>query len=287
MQEITRVEQLKQVLDEVRCSGRSIGFVPTMGYLHQGHLALVGAAREESDLVVLSIYVNPAQFGADEDLDRYPRDQARDLRMAEAASVDIVFAPTDEEMYPGGLKNQCVWVDPGTLAESLCGASRPGHFRGVATVVAKLFSMVAPQRAYFGQKDAQQAIIVSRMVRDLGMPIEVRTLPTVREPDGLALSSRNVYLCDEERGQAAGLKASLDRALAAFRDGERDARSLKGTVLAHLLETAPVAGVDYVDVVDLETLTPIDGQIEGDALLALAVYFGQTRLIDNVVLRTV
>jgi pantoate--beta-alanine ligase len=247
MKVIRRIGELPKGLD-------SVGLVPTMGAFHEGHLSLFAAAREENDVVVASLFVNPAQFGPGEDLDRYPRDEERDVRLAQKAGVDILFAPTKEELYPKGYDT---WVDVGELGRRLEGEFRPGHFRGVATVCLKLFNIVRPQRAYFGQKDAQQAAVVKQMVSDLNLEVEIRVLPTVRDEDGLALSSRNAYLSPEER-QAA---LALPRALAT--KDPTQARNLLGGL-----------DVDYVEVADLD----------GQRVLAAAVRVGKTRLIDNIIL---
>ncbi len=281
MQEVFQAQALRKAIMEARVKGASIGFVATMGYLHAGHLKLVEAARSENDLVVLSIYVNPTQFGPAEDFDRYPRDLERDRALAAAAGVDILFLPDAAEMYPDGPKAQTVWVDPGSLAENLCGASRPGHFRGVATVVAKLFHLVAPDAAYFGQKDGQQAVIIQQVARQLSFPIVVRLVPTVREDDGLALSSRNVFLTPEERAQASVLSQALAAARQAMEAGERESESIE-RVLRATVASASLARLEYAALVDLSTLQPVSGIVTGDALLALAVYFGHTRLIDNM-----
>jgi pantoate--beta-alanine ligase len=239
---------------ELPHGSESVGLVPTMGAFHRGHLALFAAARAENDIVVASLFVNPAQFGAGEDLDRYPRDEERDARLAEEAGVDILFAPTAEEMYPDGFGT---WVDVGELGERLEGEFRRGHFRGVATVCLKLFNIVRPHRAYFGQKDAQQAAVVKQLVRDLNLDLEIRVVPTVRDPDGLALSSRNAYLSPEEREAALALPRAL-----ATKDPQLARDLLRG------LE------VDYVEVAELN----------GQKVLAAAVHIGKTRLIDNVIL---
>ncbi|MBV9278505.1 MAG: pantoate--beta-alanine ligase [Chloroflexi bacterium] len=283
MKEVVTAASLSDAVRQARCAGRSVGLVPTMGYLHVGHLRLAARARAENDLVVMSVFVNPTQFGPNEDFERYPRDLERDRRLAAAAGVDLLFTPDLETIYPGGPEAQAVWVEPGPLAEHLCGASRPGHFRGVATVVAKLLNLVQPDRAYFGQKDAQQAIILTRMARDLAFPVEVRVVETVREPDGLALSSRNVYLSAAERAQAIVLHRALQLARSMVEAGERDAQVLEGGMRRCIAEAAPLARIDYVTVADLQTLRPVRGALTGDALIALAVYFGPTRLIDNEV----
>ncbi len=262
-----------------RRSGRQVGFVPTMGYLHEGHIALVRMARSRSDVVVVSIFVNPTQFGPNEDYAHYPRDLARDEKLCREAGADIIFCPTEAEIYAA---DHSVNVAEESLSGFLCGASRPGHFRGVCTVVAKLFNLVLPDLAVFGAKDAQQIRIIRRMVRDLGFPVEIVEGATVRQPDGLALSSRNALLTPDERTQATALRRSLDLAEKMYGSGERDAdeivREMK-KVIAH----APAARIDYVQVVDNETLQPVIA-IERPVLVALAVNFSKTRLIDNTVL---
>jgi pantoate--beta-alanine ligase len=258
----------------------SVGLVPTMGYLHEGHLSLARRARTECDHVVASIFVNPTQFGPAEDYQRYPRDPERDLRLLEGEGTDVVFMPTAEDMYPSGYDT---WVEVGTsLTDRLEGAARPGHLRGVTTVVAKLFEIVRPQRAYFGQKDAQQLAVVRRMAADLDMGIEVVGLPTVREPDGLAMSSRNAYLSPAEREAAAVLWRSLRRARELFEGGERRAEAMRKAMRAVLAEE-PLAQVEYVSVADPGTLQEQE-TIAGPALVSLAVRMGRTRLIDNIVL---
>jgi len=283
MDEIKTTRELRQRVRVERCRGSSIGLVPTMGYLHEGHLALVRKARFENDLLVLSIFVNPTQFAPGEDLDRYPRDLERDRSLAKQTAVDLLFLPDAEEMYPRGADAQTVWVDPGMLALHLDGASRPGHFKAVSTIVAKLFNIVEPDRAYFGQKDAQQAAIVERMVADLAFPIQISVVPTVREEDGLALSSRNVYLNEQERKQAGALHRALLLAKQQIASGERDASKLQFAVHELVRREAPLARLEFVEIVDLSTLRPTS-RIDGDALLALALYFGDTRLIDNLII---
>jgi|SRR5579884_2989922 len=255
-----------------------------MGFLHAGHLALVNRARSETDFVAVSIYVNPAQFGPTEDFDRYPRDVERDRRLLSDAGVDALFLPNDAAMYPGGPGGQSVWVDPGGVAAGLEGESRPGHFRGVATVVAKLFNMVQPDRAYFGQKDAQQVAVIRRMVRDLAYAIEIRVVETVREPDGLALSSRNVLLDPARRGEAAELCRALNLGRKAFRHGERSPSRVETLVVGHLNRAVRLGTIDYVRVADPETMLPRADDIHEGDLLAMAVRFGPVRLIDNVIL---
>ncbi len=260
-------------------AGGSIGFVPTMGYLHDGHLALVRRAHAENDMVVVSIFVNPLQFGPHEDYARYPRDLERDLRLLEPEGVAIVFAPSVEEIYPPDFSTAVVVRGP--LAERLEGAARPGHFTGVATVVMRLVNLVQPHRAYFGWKDAQQLLLVRRMVRDLALPVEIVPVPTVREPDGLAMSSRNVYLSPEERVSAAALPRALFAALARFQEGERNAEVLRQTVRTEL--AASPLRLDYVSVSDCEVFQELE-QVDRPALLLAAAWIGTTRLIDNVLL---
>jgi pantoate--beta-alanine ligase len=250
-----------------------------MGYLHLGHLSLMEAARAHNDLVVASIFVNPAQFGPDEDLEVYPRDLAADSVLAEGVGVDVLFCPKVEDMYPAGY---ATYIEPQGLSGRLCGFSRHGHFRGVCTVVLKLFNIVQPQRAYFGQKDAQQFIILERMTRDFNLDIEMVRLPIMREADGLAMSSRNVYLKAEERQQALALSRALGKAERLFALGERSAAAILAAVRAELAGAA-LGRPDYAELVDMENLLPLD-RLDKPALLALAMYFGSTRLIDNTIL---
>lgn len=257
-----------------------LGLVPTMGYLHAGHLELVRRAAAENEHVAVSIFVNPTQFGPNEDLARYPRDLARDLELLEQAGVDLVFVPSTAEMYPEGYST---YVDVEGVTAYLEGARRPGHFRGVATVVLKLFNIAGAERAYFGQKDAQQTVVIRRMVRDLNLPIEVVVVPTVREADGLARSSRNVYLSPEQRAAAPVLSQALDQAAVLFRGGERSAAALRAAVEV-VLRREPLGMPEYISVADPGTLAEIEGPIDGGALVSLAVRFGTTRLIDNVLL---
>lgn len=261
-------------------AGRRIGFVPTMGYLHDGHRSLIEQARTRADVVVVSIFVNPIQFGPNEDLSRYPRDFARDEAVCRAAGADVVFYPEPASMYAA---DHSVYVEETRLGHGLCGASRPGHFRGVTTVVAKLFNLVLPDCAVFGEKDAQQLRIIRRMVRDLAFPVEIVSGPTVREADGLAMSSRNALLKPDERAQAVCLRRALDEAERLFRSGERAARTLEISMRAVIARSA-LARVDYLDLVDDETLAPV-AQLDKPTLVALAVKFPSARLIDNCVLR--
>jgi pantoate--beta-alanine ligase len=256
-----------------------VGFVPTMGYLHEGHLVLVRQARAENALVAVSIFVNPTQFGPKEDFKQYPRDPERDLALLEGEGTDVVFMPPVEEIYPPGFDS---WVEVGRLARRLEGASRPGHFRGVATVVARLFELVRPDRAYFGQKDAQQLIVIRQMVADLDMNLEVVAVPTVREADGLAMSSRNTYLNPEERKQAAVLYQALTLAQRLYGEGERDAETIRRQMTV-LIQQQPSADIDYISIADAETLEELD-VVKPLALVSMAVKIGKTRLIDNIVL---
>jgi len=255
----------------------SVGFVPTMGYLHEGHLALVKQARIENSAVIVSIYVNPTQFGPREDFGAYPRELNRDLELLRGEGVDVVFVPSDEEMYPPEFSS---WVDVEKVTGRLEGASRPGHFRGVATVVAKLFNIVQPTRAYFGQKDAQQAVVIKRMVADLNMGIEIVVVPTARESDGLAMSSRNIYLSPRERQAATILFKALALARQLWQGGERDAEKIRRQMTS-LIQKEPLARIDYVSIADAETLEELD-LLDRPALASLAVRIGKTRLIDNM-----
>jgi len=270
---IADLKRLRQKLPE------PVGFVPTMGYLHEGHLALVRRARAENSSVVVSIFVNPTQFGPQEDFDKYPRDPKRDLAMLEKEGVDLVFMPSVAEMYPPQFDS---WVEVGKVSERLEGATRPGHFRGVTTVVAKLFNIVQPDRAYFGQKDAQQLVVIKKMVADLNMNLEVVVVPTVREPDGLAMSSRNIYLNPEERKAATVLYQALGLAQRLWTQGEKDAQTIRQQ-MTDLIQKQPLADIDYISIADAETLDELD-TVRPPALVSLAVRIGKTRLIDNVVL---
>ena len=270
-------------LTDLRAARRSytggVGLVPTMGYLHEGHLSLVRRARQECDHVVVSIFVNPTQFGPKEDFSKYPRDIDRDLSLLEPLGVDLIWMPTPEIMYPPSYQT---WVEVETISLPLEGAMRPGHFRGVTTVVAKLFNGVQPQKAYFGQKDAQQAAVIRQMTRDLNFPIEMVVCPIVREPDGLAMSSRNVYLDPEQRQAATVLSRALRAAKGAYDIGERDAEKLR-QIMKEVLASEPLAQVQYVSCADYDTLEELD-TVTGKSVLSMAVFIGRTRLIDNVVL---
>jgi pantoate--beta-alanine ligase len=257
----------------------SVGFVPTMGYLHQGHLALVKQARDENSTVAVSIFVNPTQFGPTEDFKSYPRDTERDLSMLQKEQTDIVFMPSAEEMYPEGFNS---WVDVAKVTDRLEGSYRPGHFKGVATVVAKLFNIVEPTRAYFGQKDAQQALVIKKMVTDLNMNLEVIVAPTVRESDGLAMSSRNVYLNPQERQAATILFKALTLAQNLREKGEMNAETVRQQITS-LISREPLAKIEYVSIADTDTLEELS-KIDRSALASLAVRIGKTRLIDNIIL---
>ncbi len=272
--------QMRRIGDELRQTGKKIGFVPTMGYLHDGHLSLIRSSASECDVTVVSIYVNPLQFGPGEDLQRYPRDLKRDLKLAAAAGADVVFAPSDKQMYP---ERMLSFIEVEKLPDYLCGVRRPGHFRGVTTVVGKLFNIVGPDRAYFGNKDYQQARVISRMVNDLNFPLKIRLLPTIREADGLAMSSRNAYLNEEERRQARVLIESLRLARRLIREGTRNSEKIK-KVMGQLITTRKSAKIDYIQISDPLTLEP-KTKVVGDVLVALAVFIGKTRLIDNLIVK--
>ena len=270
---------LEELRDARRLLDGTLGLVPTMGYLHEGHISLARRAREECAHAVASIFVNPTQFGPKEDLASYPRDLKHDLSLLEEAGVELVWTPTAEEMYPPGFST---WVEVEGLTVPLEGASRPGHFRGVTTIVTKLFNAVQPDKAYFGQKDAQQAAVIRRMTRDLNFPIEIVVCPTVREVDGLAKSSRNTYLNPEERKAATVLHRSLTAARSAYAQGERDAGALR-RIMQEVIASEPLARMQYVSVADYDSLQELE-TVTGKSLLSMAVFIGRTRLIDNFVL---
>jgi pantoate--beta-alanine ligase len=277
MKIVRTVAEMRTLARQWRREGSRIGFVPTMGYLHEGHLSLVRESKARTDVTVVSIFVNPTQFGPGEDFKKYPRDLEKDAAYLQAAGVDALFHPDAAEIYPTGYRTS---VEVEGLQDRLCGRSRPGHFRGVATVVLKLFDIVGPDRAFFGAKDAQQVLIIRRMAADLDLDVEVVTCPLVREPDGLALSSRNAYLGPAERKAALVLSTGLRWAEKAVAAGERDAGRLVAGIRS-IIEAEPLARIDYVEAVDPESLEPVAG-LGGDVLVALAVFFGSTRLIDNV-----
>lgn len=272
---------MQNLTQRLRREGQRIGFVPTMGYLHDGHSSLLKACRRQNDISVLSIFVNPVQFGPQEDLQSYPRDKKNDVLLAKKENVDIIFYPSEKVMYP---ERYLTYIHVDEITATLCGASRPGHFRGVATVVGKLLNIVQPHRVYFGQKDAQQCVVIRQMVQDLNIPVRVCVLPTVREKDGLALSSRNAYLTEKERQEAPVLYQTLKMAEAEIRRGERDPRRLTQMMVQFLNSRCPQGNIEYVMCVNAETLEPVK-IIQGTVLLALAVRLGKARLIDNVLLR--
>lgn len=271
------IKEIKAYLRPLQYAGKSIGFVPTMGYLHQGHLSLLEASVKENDLTVLSIFVNPTQFAPTEDLDAYPRDEKRDLELAENVGADVAFIPDVAEMY----SNPLTTVSVAELTKRLCGKSRPTHFDGVTTVVAKLLNIVHPDRAYFGQKDAQQAIVLTKMVKDLDMDVAMKICPIVREQDGLAMSSRNVYLSATERQEATVLRKSLLEAQEKVREGTINAAEIQKAIEDNVQSTS--GKVDYVEILDAEMLRPVE-EIKGKTLIAMAVKFSKARLIDNIIL---
>lgn len=278
MQTVSTIVELRRTLCAVRAEGKRVGFVPTMGYLHDGHLALVEASRSQCDVTVVSIFVNPTQFGPTEDLAAYPRDFLRDQRLCADAGVDIIFAPGEREVYPMQFQT---FIDLEELTKPLCGAFRSGHFRGVATVVSKLFNMVQPDVAFFGQKDFQQCAIVRRLVVDLNFPIQIVTIPTIREPDGLAMSSRNRYLTAEERQRALVISRGLFEAATEFEKGERDVAKLVASAKRSL---NAVDRLQYLELVDADSLLKAESPLCRPAALCVAAYVGSTRLIDNLML---
>lgn len=273
---LTKVSQVRNQVKEWKRAGLTVGFVPTMGYLHEGHESLIKRAARENDKVVVSIFVNPTQFGPNEDLEKYPRNLEKDSIICERAGADLIFHPEVEEMYPSG---SCTSVNVTSLTSGLCGKSRPTHFSGVCTVVTKLFNIVPANNAYFGEKDAQQLAIIKKMVEDLNIDINIIGCPIIRESDGLAKSSRNIYLSQEERRAALVLSKSLKLAKNAMESGMKNANDLK-RIIVETIEKEPLANIDYVEIVDSKTLQSVD-TIEMDVLVAIAVYIGKTRLIDN------
>ena len=280
MRIITKISTLRQVIKELKLSSKKIGFVPTMGALHQGHGSLLQKSRREKNITVLSIFVNPKQFGPHEDYLKYPREEKKDEILAKKENVDIIFYPSVEEMYP---KGYLTYVKVKHLSDSLCGKSRPGHFKGVGTIVLKLLNIVTPDILYLGQKDAQQAILLNKMIADLNLPIQVKICPTIREKDGLAMSSRNVYLTKQQRKEAAILFESLSQAKKNFLEGELNAHKIIQRIKNNITKNTS-AMIDYIQCVDIKTLQP-SKKITQDALIALAVKFGNTRLIDNILLK--
>jgi len=279
MKLVHTVAELREEVAAAKAQGLTIGLVPTMGALHEGHASLIKAANMENDFVVVSVFVNPTQFGPNEDLDAYPRTLEADCKLAESMGANVVFAPAPKEMYPS---EDATWVEvTGEITKVLCGRTRPIHFRGVQTVVLKLFHIVTPDRAYFGQKDAQQLAVIRRMVKDLNVDTRIIGCPIIREADGLAKSSRNTYLNAEERQAALVLSRSLKAGKALVDAGETRACVIKSAITAEI-EKEPLARIDYVDVVDFDTITPVE-KLEGSILVAIAVYIGKTRLIDNFI----
>lgn len=281
MEIITKVNQMQMLSKDIKKNNKTIGLVPTMGYLHEGHLSLVRASKKDTDVTVVSIFVNPIQFGPKEDLSKYPRDFERDRSMLEKEGVDYIFYPSVEEMYQTDFSTT---INVEGVTKNLCGASRPGHFRGVATVVGKLFNIVMPDKAYFGEKDFQQLVTIKRMVRDLNFPIEIIGMPIVREKDGLAMSSRNSYLSEEERKSALCIYKSIILAREMVKCGKKNVKDILNAI-EELIRNTPYTKIDYVKICNPETLEYIeDGDIDGKKLLALAVFVGNTRLIDNAIL---
>ncbi len=272
------IKEVRQEVENWRKEGKSVGFVPTMGYLHEGHQSLIANSVKDNDKTVVSVFVNPMQFGVGEDLESYPRDLEKDTKLCEETGADLIFNPEPEEMYAKGF---CSFVDMNGLTKELCGKSRPIHFRGVCTVVSKLFNIVRPDKAYFGQKDAQQLAVIKRMVADLNIAVEVIGCPIIREEDGLAKSSRNTYLSAEERKAALILSKSIFAGKKMVEEGMRDSKELI-KAMTDIINTEKLAKIDYVDVVDFETIEKCD-KIQGETLVAIAVYIGKTRLIDNFI----
>lgn len=281
MKTIKNIKDLRIEIDMWKKAGLSIGLVPTMGFLHEGHKSLIQRAVKENDKVVVSIFVNPIQFGPNEDYDKYPRDIEKDSNLCTDAGASLIFNPEVEEMYPD--KNPLTFVNVENITNCLCGAKRPSHFQGVCTIVSKLFNIVAPNKAYFGEKDAQQLSVIKQMVKDLNFPIEIIGCPIVREKDGLAKSSRNTYLSIKERQAALILSKSLKKAKIAIANGEKNTIILKNLIIDNLI-SEPLARIDYVEIVDFNLMCEID-TLNKESLIAIAVYIGKTRLIDNIIIR--
>lgn len=281
MKTIKNIKDLRIEIDMWKKAGLSIGLVPTMGFLHEGHKSLIERAVKENDKVVVSIFVNPIQFGPNEDYDKYPRNIKKDSKLCNDAGASLIFNPEVEEMYPD--KTSLTFVNVENITNCLCGAKRPGHFQGVCTIVSKLFNIVAPNKAYFGEKDAQQLSVIKQMVKDLNFPIQIIGCPIVREKDGLAKSSRNTYLSTKERQAALILSKSLKKAKIAIANGEKDTIILKNLITDNLI-SEPLARIDYVEILDLNSMCEID-TLNKESLIAIAVYIGKTRLIDNLIIR--
>ena len=279
MEILKTIDEIREIISKAKSSGKKIGFVPTMGALHEGHFSLIRAAKKQCGFVVVGIFVNPTQFGPGEDIDKYPRPFDADVKACKKEGVDVVFAPTAEQMYP---EENLTWVDVEKLSAPLCGKSRPGHFRGVATVCCKLFNIVQPDVAFFGQKDAQQAIIIQRMVADLNVPLKIVVCPTIREIDGLAMSSRNQYLKPDARKDTALVYAALQEAEVFIAAGERKSKMLISE-MEKILKISKQIKIDYISIVEAQTLGELD-EVKGKVLIALAVKIGQARLIDNIII---
>jgi len=282
MKIIKSIKNAQQILEKEKFKRKTIGFVPTMGALHIGHLSLIRRARKENDLVVVSIFVNPVQFGSKEDFKKYPRAFKKDVLLCKKTGVDFIFYPNAKDMYP---KDYKTYVNVEDLSDCLCGKSRPGHFKGVATIVAKLFNIIRPDTAYFGQKDAQQAVIIKKMAQNLNIPLKIKVMPTVREKDGLAMSSRNIYLNAEERKEAVVLYKALKKAKEIIAHGKKNSQEVIA-MMSSLIKQSRAVKIDYVSIVDFENLKPVK-IIKNRVLVALAVRFGKTRLIDNVIIESV
>ncbi len=281
MKILRKIPEMKQAVRELKSNGKNVGFVPTMGYLHEGHLSLVRESLKRTDSTVVSIFVNPTQFGPREDFKEYPRDFERDAEILEGMGVNFLFAPETAEMYPDGYKT---YVEVHDLQDQLCGRSRPGHFRGVCTIVLKLFNIVNPDISFFGQKDAQQAIILKRMIKDLDLDVKIEVLPIIRAEDGLALSSRNKYLSPEQRKASLSLSKSLREARMMIEEGERDSGKII-QCMREIIDAEPLAKIDYIEIVEMKGLKPLK-KIEKEALIAIAAFIGKVRLIDNTIVRT-
>lgn len=281
MKILRKIPEMREAVRKLKSRGKNVGFVPTMGYLHEGHLSLVRESLKRTDSTVVSIFVNPTQFGPREDFKEYPRDFKRDAEILEGMGVNFLFAPETVEMYPGGYKT---YVEVRDLQDRLCGCSRPGHFRGVCTIVLKLFNIVNPDISFFGQKDVQQAIILKRMVKDLDLDVKIEVLPIIREEDGLALSSRNKYLSPGQRKAALSLSKSLREARMIIEEGERDSGKIV-QCMREIIDAEPLAKIDYIDIVEMKGLKRLK-KIEKEALIALAAFIGKVRLIDNTIVRT-
>ena len=279
MQVVRRVDEIELIIKKIKLQGKTVGFVPTMGFLHEGHFSLVRESKTKCDITVVSIFVNPLQFGVGEDFDVYPRDEAKDLKNLENLETDIVFLPDKKDFYPKGFST---FVEVEKFSNVMCGKSRPGHFRGVATVVLKLLNIVCPDKLFLGQKDAQQVFIINRMVKDLDLSVDVCICPIVREEDGLALSSRNIFLSGAERKDAVVIYKSLTSVKALIDSGEKKASLIKNKIVEQLRSVSSLK-VDYVEIVDFDSLEELDDVVKGNTLIAIAVYLGKTRLIDNFI----